>query len=719
MHTETDDRVYELGGVCLQLRPDILFSPQLAASGRYYLLEDPLNSRFFRLGHAEYTFVSLLDGRTSIQEAFAQLSVVMPDHCLTETDLAGLCCWLVETELATTAGAPQTEHLLHRPAGQRRARRGWNPLVFRLPLGHLERVFSVLHSLFGWVFAPAAVVAWMGLLVFAAYSVAAEWDRFLASAEGIFEAQNWLWLGAAWAVLKLAHEAAHGIVCKRYGGTVGEGGLLFILFAPLAYVDVTSSWRFSSRWQRVHVAAAGMYIELLIAAIVGIVWSQTDSGWLSHFCFNTVVMASFTTIVFNANPLMKFDGYYMLSDACGLPNLYTNGQACLRRWTKRFMFGIPVAAPPRRALEAVFTAAFGWLSFAWRIFVCAGLLITASTLFEGAGLVLAAAALVMWLAVPAMKFLRYFVYGAPGERPNRVRFLATAASISIACIAVCGFVRWPGECVAPGVVEYAPHTVVRAANPGFVREVFVVDGQQVVAGQQLFRMESHELSSEFQDLKIQLLQSELKVRRHEQRSELAAQQAERENQKSLRKRLAEKQAEVAQLIVRAPVDGQVLSRNLAALFGTYLNQGDELVSIGDDAAKEVRISVSQDDLDAYQAQVGKSIRVDVPNQPIWQARLDKIVPRATLQPPHAALTTVNGGPLSVRSSEAGEDSVSELGYELFRPRFVGVVSIQHERSLQLKSGQRVRVYCRPLDESIGQHLYAVIEGWIRSKVEAG
>ncbi len=109
-------------------------------------------------------------------------------------------------------------------------------------------------------------------------------------------------------------------------------GLVFMFFAPLAYVDVTSTWRFRSRWQRIQVALAGMYCELAIAAFCSIVWSRTGNAWIEHFCYNTIVMASIATIVINANPLMKFDGYYILSDMLDLPNLYSNGQSYLQYW---------------------------------------------------------------------------------------------------------------------------------------------------------------------------------------------------------------------------------------------------------------------------------------------------------------------------------------------------------------------------------------------------
>jgi len=328
MHDPSDPAVREFGATRLALRGDLIFTPQAAGGEAYYMVEDPLNSRFFRLGRAEYTLASLLDGRTSIHEALAHLSTVFPHHHLTEHDAAGLCRWLVEMDLAQTAESSQA-HRLARTADKAERRRWlarFNPLAFRLPLfGCPDRALAALASWLGWLYSPAAFAGWLALVAIGAYRIFSAGDRFAASSQGIFAPDNWVWLVACWGALKGVHELSHGLACKRYGGAVREMGVLFMLFAPLAYVDVTSSWRFRARWQRIVVAAAGMYVELAIAAIAAIVWSETDSGWLNNLCYNAVVMAGFTTLVFNANPLMKFDGYYILSDALSLPNLYTNG----------------------------------------------------------------------------------------------------------------------------------------------------------------------------------------------------------------------------------------------------------------------------------------------------------------------------------------------------------------------------------------------------------
>ncbi|MDP6555054.1 MAG: efflux RND transporter periplasmic adaptor subunit [Pirellulaceae bacterium] len=721
MNDQPDQSVRELGSTRLALRGDLIFTPQTAGVQPYYIVEDPLNSRFFRLGHTEYTFVSLLDGRTSILEALSHLSSVLPHHRLTEHDTAGLCRWLVESDLAHTAQSALAVRLACSAdrTAQRQALARANPLVFRLPLFGPDRAFATLAPWLSWLYSPWAVTCWLVLLTVGGYNIFADWNRFMVSSRGIFSADNWLWLGACWVMLKVVHETSHGVVCKRYGGTVRETGIMFILFAPLAYVDVTSSWRFRSRRHRINVAAAGMYVELAIAGIAAIVWSNTNSDWLNNLCFNTIVMAGLTTLVFNANPLMKFDGYYILSDALAMPNLYVSGQQYVRYWARRYLLGVPGTLPAWSRGHGAFIRVYGWASLAWRAMICVTMTITAVTLFQGAGVVLACLAAVMWLGLPVWTFAKYFVWGKTGEQPRRLRFLLVNGSLVAICVAVFGFVPWPGAREAPAVVEFSPHTVVRAASAGFVREIRVQSGEEVEKGQLLALLENRELVRDVADLEIQIDQSEIRGRHHEQKGERAAQQAETKNRESLQKQLAERRAQVEKLTVRAPRGGTIVRRNLTLLLGTYLKEGDDMMSLGNQSQKELRLSISQDDLDVFTQRVGQPVRIDIPRQPPWQARLEKVIPRATLEPTYPALTTINGGSLPVKPTGKKPDESTADAFEFLTPRFTAVVALSPSTSCQLHAGQTGSGSYRPCNASIFQHLYSSVSRWIREQLTAG
>jgi putative peptide zinc metalloprotease protein len=715
---QADPTVREFGSTRLSLRGDLIFTPQTADGQSYYMVEDPLNSRFFRLGRTEYTFVSLMDGRTTIHQALSHLSSVLPHHRMTEHDAAGLCRWLVESDLAHTEQSAQAARLANsaEKVEHRKTMANINPLVFRLPLLAPDSGFARLETKIGWLYSTPAAVVWLVLLVVGGYFVISDWNRFSASTQGIFSADNWLSLFLCWLILKIVHESSHGVVCKKYGGTVRETGVLFILFAPLAFVDVTSSWRFRSRRQRMHVAAAGMYFELGIAAIAAIVWSNTTDGWLSNLCYNTIIMASITTLVFNANPLMKFDGYYILSDALGMPNLYVNGNQYIKHFSRRYLLGVNSTLPAWSRGHRIFIRCYGCASFAWRMMICVTMTITAITLFQGAGVVLAAMGFVMWIGMPTLKFVYYLIAGKSGEQPRRLRFCLVSGTLAAAAIGFFGFVPWPGARLAPAVVEFSPNTIVRAGSAGFIREIHVQSGQQVEEGQLLVSMENRDLARDVADLKIQIEQSEIRGRLHEQKRERTEQQSEAEDRENLRKQLAERTDQVDMLLVRAPHDGTIVRRDLILLLSTYLKEGDSIVSLGDQTKKELRLSVSQDDLEIFTDRVGQPIRVDIPRHASWHSCLEKVIPRASLEPPHPAMTTVNGGPLPVKpvQSESGETEA----YEFLAPRFTAIVALSPSMSRQLHAGQTGRGFYRPFTDSIYKHIYNTASRWIRNQISA-
>jgi putative peptide zinc metalloprotease protein len=714
--TQPDSTVRELGATRLELRGDLVFTPQATGSQSYYMVEDPLNSRFFRLGRTEYTFVSLLDGRTSIQDALRHLSSVQPHHRMTEHDAAGLCRWLVESDLAHTEESSQASRLVVSAdkIEQRRAVANINPLAFRLPLLAPDRAFKSLEGWTSWLYSPAAAAVWAVLLLVGSYCVFSDWNRFTGSSRGIFSADNWVSLALCWLILKIIHEASHGIVCKRYGGTVRETGILFILLAPLAFVDVTSSWRFRSRRQRMHVAAAGMYSELAIAAVAAIVWSNTLDGWLCNFCYNAIVMASITTLVFNANPLMKFDGYYILSDTLAMPNLYVNGQQYVKHCTRRYLLGVYSTLPAWSPVHRMIIRFYGFASFVWRILICVTMTITAVTLFHGAGVILACLAAVMWVGLPAWRFVHYLAVGKTGEQPRRLRFLLTAGSLTAICVLVFGYLPWPGARQAPAVVEFSPNTIVRAGSAGFVREIHVQSGESVEEGQLLVTLENREWVRRVADLELRIKQSEIQGRVHEQKGERAEQQAEAENRDSLYKQLAERRAQVEMLTVRAPHEGTIVRRDLKMLLATYVKEGADILSLGDQSKKELRLSISQDDLDVFTQRVGQPVRIDIPRHPLWKARLEKVIPRASLEPTHPAMTTINGGSLAVKPVE--KKSGETEAFEFLAPRFTAIVALSPTMSGQLHAGQIGSVSYRPCSDSIIVHFYNTASRWIRTRL---
>lgn len=698
------------------LRRELAFRPQTFSGKQCYVVEDPVAARFFRVGLAEYAFMSRLDGRRTIGQVLDDTRKARGDCAFTSADALAICQWVVRSGLAqdeSVDAASASRMGSQLPVPQRRGGR-ISPLSIQLPLFHPDQFFQRLTPWFSWLFSSYALVVWLLVVAWAVRDLVVHHHQLAAASTGILAANNWIWLGIVWVLLKVIHESGHAVACKRFGGEVREAGIIFILLAPLAYVDVTSSWRLQSKWARIAVAAAGMYVELFLAAVAALVWVRVAPGALSQICMNVMMTASVMTVLFNANPLMRFDGYYILSDFLELPNLYSSGQQYVRYLVRSHLFGMRSLAPVGTGWRALFVRGYGVVSWGWRSLVFFSLVLTAATLLEGAGVVISVIAMGVWLASMVRRCAQ-FVRGESSEKPNWLRFAVVGGGLSTTALFALTCVPWPGSVAAPAVVQYSEEAVIRTECDGFIRKVRVEGGAFVDEGQVLVEMYNDDLDHELAELELKIEESRIQRRIHQRQRELAKAQSESQKLRALEKQFDEKSEELERLIVRAPCAGKVVGRNLSALEGTYRTKGSRLLSIGNEAKKEVRISIAQQDMLDFRNHTGVAMRVYFSGSQVWESTLTRVEPRASSTPPDLSLCAPNGGVLAVRSvgSDAGHSDGHE--YELLSPRFTGVVHLTAEQSDQARAGQRARVALRP-SETVGEHFYHLVTDWVDTKL---
>lgn len=705
MIRESDLSQEELSQTLLTLADDLTFTPQQGNERTYYHIKQPSRSRFFRIGWAEYVLISHLDGKTTIAEAVSRTVATLEQEAFTESEAAAVCTWLIENELVVERAA-----LRHNSRRQGRGFKGlFNPFWMKIPLTNPDRILQTLANWFGWLHSWPILLLSILCWILAGTAVFLHGPGFTAPSQGVLAPTNWLWLGVGWFGLKLIHELSHGILCKRYGGDVPEVGVILVLFAPLFYVDTTSSWGFRSRWQRMHVAAAGMIAEFNVAALCVFWWFQTDSLFVAHILFTVVFIATVATVLFNANPLMRSDGYYLFSDFVNIPNLSFNGTQYLKGILSSWFLGTPRPNFAWQGVKGIIVRAFGVFAFLWRIVVLSGLIIAASFLFHGAGLLLAALACLAWVALPLAKGLQLLAQETLRNLRLGLRFaFSLAIGLGIG-ILVWDFIPWPGSRQAHGMIEYAPVSVVRAEVAGFVEEVLVETNQMVQKGEILARLRNDDLNSQCQDLEIQIEQSIIKTHKHLDKGEIALSQIEQQNREALEKRLAELDLRRNCLFVRAPMNGRVMARELAWLPHKYLNEGDPVLEIGDPDHKELKIAVSQRDISTFRKHLGAKIPIRLRSGNTIPGELTRLDPRAIDLPPHPALCAPRGGPLAVISKPHDAESETE---KLAEPHFQGTLALSSETSHLVDAGQVGAALIREENDTLGRVGYRHIARWL-------
>ena len=695
------------------LRKDLKFDIRVENHTTVVVIEDPVRSKFFQVGKLEYCFLSEIDGEKTARQIVENWGGNQP---LTIETASVICRWLYQSNLTNAPDLDNSRRLEQQAdAVQKQNLIGMmNPISFKIKLFNPNLLLKAMLPALSWLFSRTFLFVWLSTAGYAGYLMHENWERLSDASMGILSNGRWLWLLVIWIVLKVVHETAHGIACRRYGGDVTECGVLFLLFTPMAFVNVTSSWRFHNRWHRIVVAGAGMYVELFISFLAIIVWSYSETGILADICFNIFIMSSVTTLLFNANPLMRFDGYYMLTDGLGITNLYSKGTRLMSDRIKSWFFGIPTTPNICQANEFALVAVYGTLAFFWKILISFSLVIGASVLFYGAGKALAVLGVGLWFGMPLWKQIAPLVSQNSEVKINSQRVVVNTALIGAFAFCLFFILKGPGTKSAPAIVQFKNETPVRSEADGFVKEILVADGEAVTEGQLLMTLDNPMLALEILELQTQADAAKIEARVHRQNGEISLSQAATETGLGLEKQIREKQKEQQSLEIRAPSDGFVIERNLATRIGSFAKRGDQLLTTAQQRTKEVVVAVDQQDWESLKDHVGTTMRVAVPSLPVFESQITRISPRASDVPSHAAFCASAGGPLPTRISneQDGEDQ-----QRLLTPHFAVDLMVEADTGTRLHSGQRGRAFFSTKKQSLGAYLFLAAEQWLQDKIE--
>jgi putative peptide zinc metalloprotease protein len=441
-----------------------------------------------------------------------------------------------------------------------------------------------------------------------------------------------------------------------------------------------------------------MYVELVMSALAAMVWESSSSEQVRQIAADVILLGTISTVLFNINPLMRFDGYYILGDLLELQNLYGSGQSYLHYCGKRYLLGLRVPEPRLPARHANLVRVYGFASSAFYFLARIGTLAALAIVFHGAGLFLAFLGLTWWYVLPTVRLMRWMFRGPANERPSRGR--ATLATCGVFSLAILILTLAPASlpATAPAIVEYAPPTVIRARTAGFVERFYVLEGESVAEGQLLCVLRNDALRVELAGLESLLERTEVRTIALRQRlphapQEHVAYEAAMSELTAMQTRVTETRSRAADLEIRAPHAGRLVRRRLDRLEGVYLNVGDEIVSLGSEDAKQLHVSLAQEDVESLSGIEESPVTVYVPGVGSWDAQLNRLDPRATTQPPHQALCAPNGGTVAVVRGKNG--------FEFAAPRFSGFISLTAEEALRLQVGRRGAVSIGGTSESLG------------------
>jgi len=683
------------------------------AESVFYLVEDEVTGRFFRVGLAQYTFLTMLNGKRTVSTALMKTATLLHEHAIDETEAANLSKWAIESGLVESETGNSTARRMEQHEAQQKQKliSYLNPMMMRVPLFNPDPIVTALSLFMGFLISPLGALTWLMVVACGFFQLMANWDSFYTNRVNSFGAEDFIWIGVTWLVLKIVHELAHALVCKKFGGRVNTCGLLLLLLIPMPYVDVTTSWRFDNKWKRILTSAAGMLGEIFIAAIACYVWSVSPPGPLQYHAGNVIITATLYTLLFNVNPLMRFDGYYMLADWLEIPNLATSGRQWLKGIFKRLYFGNKSQPVKETGFRGLAVKAYGVLAMMWFFAISLGLSLAASSLIEGVGLIVAAIGCVMWAGIPLFKLCKYLLLGSRTEKPNRIWF---AGAIATTALLLGGFFYGcpsPSVVSAPVVIEYEPLSIVRSNGSGFANMIHVLDGQLVDKGDLLVTLDNPELRQELQSLEIDIAISRLRLNTLFNAGEINEYQLEEESLAALDKKRFELEANIGDLTIVAPQAGQVLALELDMMEGQYFQPGTELLSIGQPGNIQAIALTKQADVDWVTANPNAEVELLIwgrHESSLIQGEITHVNPRARDDLPHESFSASIGGPLAVVPREQVEGESDSLSEEeslmLVQPRVLVEVSFSDDVRASLLPGQTGQLIVRSRSQNMGQYL---------------
>ncbi len=699
---------YRVAALQPRLRSTVQTKRQHYRGRLWHVVADPANNSFYRLDDAAYQFIGMLDGHRSVNEAWSACQEQLGDRAPTQGEAIRLLGQLYTSNLlqAELAGDAAGMFERHRKRKSQEVR-GYlmNILFVRLPLLDPDAMLERWMPLYGWIFKKWGVALWGVLLVMGIMSVAGRYGELFNSAAGVLDPNNLVWLYLSFAGIKLVHEAGHACAAKKFGheecggehgshtggaGEVHAMGIMLLMMMPVPYVDATSAWALRNKWRRMFVGAAGMYVELAVASIAAMVWANTSSGSAIHaIAYNVMFIASLTTLLFNANPLLRYDGYYILSDMLEMPNMAQRGKEYVYYLVKKKVYGVRRARNPAHGRdERGWLLGYGVLSACYRVFVSMSILLFVADKLFIAGVVMGFAAVYGWLIKPIGRWVHY-LSTSPELQRNRQRAIVSTAALAAVVLLMASVVQLPDRDQAIGVIEPRHLATVHMQADGFVESVLPSGTAVEPREETLVAAENMELQTRRRELVARKELAETQ-KRAASIDERALAQSLGKQVVALDSQIARLDEQLAMLQVKAPFVGTWVVRDASKLLGAYLRRGEEIGVIATIDDLVIRVAADQHLGPRIEPElgVGGAVQLRVKGRPDIEFRgtITKILPAGQKRLPSPALGYLAGGSIRV-------DGADEQGTKAMEPFFEIHIEPTPESvaSLDLFSGQRVMV----------------------------
>ena len=723
----------------LRVRPDLKVRRHKYQGRPFWVVKEPIGLKYYRFQEEEFSILQMLDGNTSYEDLKNQFEAEFAPQRITLQDLQHFIGMLHRSGLVISDASGQGRQLQRRSAeNSRRELMGKlsNVLAIRFKGIDPERLLNWLYPIVGWFFSFWFFCCVIIMALVALSLVTVQYDMFrtrLPAFHEFFGPSNWFYLGITLGLTKVLHEFGHGLSCKHFGGECHEMGVMFLVLTPCLYCNVSDSWLLPNKWHRAAIGAAGMYVEVFLASVATFLWWFSEPGLLNHICLSIMFVCSVSTILFNGNPLLRFDGYYILSDIAEIPNLRQKSSKILGRLAQEYCLGIEQQEDPFLPDRHLwFFALYTTAATVYRWVVVFSILFFLNAVLEPYGLKVIGQAIGLMglfglLVQPVWNMIKFF--RAPGRMSQvKSKNLSITVAIIAAFVSFVCFVKLPFSVKCAVEVKPSQQKVERVIvkSAGQLKSVNFELGDEVEEGQVIAELEDIALELQYQETlreynSLYAQWKSLSNDRKRMEGTVTAEirrldQAVRASEEALaildrRRDWLKLRAPLAGTVMPPPekkpdpkVEGRLPTWDGSLMrpknLGARVEQNDVLCMVGDPTAFEAMLIIDQSDLPFVSTEMNALVRLDAYVDDTFEGKIEAIA-ASDMEVASPSMSTQAGGRMALVTDASGVQRPQSASYE-------ALVPLQDLQQIALRPGMRGRAKIKAEKQTLISRLWRVL-----------
>ncbi len=642
----------KLKSVRLGLRDDLDVTRHLFRDSPSYIVRDPVTFQSQRFEPADYDVLVRIESNRSLGDIFDEL--VSAGRAEKEDEEKFYAFIMSLHRIGFLQLPVSDDKVLYRRHQQKEQAKKKEKLLgflfFRVPLFNPDAFLTRTMHKARFTFKAPFIALWFVALVSAGFILVQRWADVTEPLQGLLVAQNLPLMWITLIGLKFLHEFGHAYSCKHFGGHVPEMGAYIILMTPCAYMDATASWGFTKKSQRLMVCLGGMYYESFAAIVAVFVWAMTQPSLLHSAAYNVIFLATVVTVLFNINPLMRYDGYYLMSDLTEIPNLRAKSTQYVFALLKRWLLKVPVRNVPKTVRMKFILGGYGVAASIYRIALLLAIsaMLATKVFLLGMGLAIFYVGSTVIKAV--LKLVKYLWYA---EETANVRHRAIALSaVALVIFPVALFVvPLPSHVYARGVLLAEREAIVRTREPGFVKSIHVEPGQVIAQEENLAQLHNDAHLETVAAAEANLRASQIRMDAYRLHEPNRVQQ-EKVQEQVFKRQLTAAEARIADLTIRTSTAGRVVECLESNDVGRYIPVGGPIATVVS-GRWQLKAILTEDQSASAGATVGDTVefKASGSSEQTIEGVITRIAPAGTKTIEHAPLTHVGGGEIAVNPAD--------------------------------------------------------------------